>query len=53
MELAVEFPLYQRSDLTVYNSEKIDSETLNQNTNAYDSLFNKIWEVGYNADFKG
>ena len=52
MELAVEFPLYQRYDLTVYNGEKIDGTTLNQNPNAYDSLFNKIWEVGYNADYK-
>ena len=49
MELAVEFPLYQRYDLTVYNSDKIDSSTLNQQTNAYDNLFSKIWEVGYNA----
>lgn len=48
MELAVEFPLYQRYDLTVYNSDKINSKTLVQAPNAYENLFSKIWEVGYN-----
>ena len=47
MELAVEMPTYQRNDLTVYNGEKIDSSTLNQNPTAYDGLFSRIWEVGY------
>ena len=47
MELAVEFPLYQRFDLTVYNSSKIDSSTLKQDPNAYEGIFSKIWEVGY------
>lgn len=48
MELAVEMPTYQRNDLTVYNSVKIDRSTLNPNPTANDNLFSKIWEVGYN-----
>ena len=47
MELAVEMPLYQRNDMTVYNKTKIDGKTLNQKPTAYDGLFSKIWEVGY------
>lgn len=47
MELAVEMPTYQRRDLTVYNKNKIDTNTLNQNPTAFDGLFSKIWEVGY------
>ncbi len=48
MELAVEFPLYQRYDLTVYNSSKIDKDTLKQDPNAYEGIFSEIWNVGYN-----
>ena len=47
MELAVEMPTYQRNDMTVYNNTKIDGSTLNQNPTSNDSLFSKIWEVGY------
>lgn len=47
MELAVEMPTYQRNDLTVYNSDKIDTKTLNATPTAFDGLFSKIWEVGY------
>lgn len=47
MELAVEMPTYQRNDLTVYNSDKIDTKTLNTTPTAFDGLFSKIWEVGY------
>lgn len=47
MELAVEMPTYQRNDLTVYKSAKIDKDTLNPNPTANDDLFSKIWEVGY------
>ena len=47
MELAVEMPTYQRRDLTVYNKNKIDTNTLNQNPTAFDGLFSKMWEVGY------
>lgn len=47
MELAVEMPTYQRNDLTVYKSAKIDKDTLNPKPTANDDLFSKIWEVGY------
>ncbi len=47
MELAVELPTYQRKDLTVYNKEKLDSATLNQNPTSFDGLFSRLWEVGY------
>lgn len=48
MELAVEMPTYQRTDLTAYNKDKIKASTLNQKPTAFDGLFSKIWEVGYN-----
>lgn len=45
MELAVEYPTYQRYNLTVYNNTIIDSSTLNPNPTPYAGLFNRIWEV--------
>ncbi len=48
MELAVEMPTYQRTDLTAYNKNKIKASTLNQKPTAFDGLFSRIWEVGYN-----
>ena len=47
MELAVEMPTYQRNDLTVFNSNKIDSRTINQSPTAFDGIFSRIWEVDY------
>lgn len=47
MQLAVEMPTYQRKDLTVYNKDKIDASTLNQNPTAFDGVFSRLWEVGY------
>lgn len=47
MELAVEMPTYQRNDMMVFNSTKIDSSTLNQTPTAFDGLFSEIWNVGY------
>lgn len=49
MELAVEFPLYQRSDIFVYNSNLIDATTLVQDTTPYRSPFSEIWKVSYKA----
>jgi len=55
MDLAVEFPVYQRNDLCVYNKNVIDADTLvhgktpggldlpNHNL----GLFSKIWEINY------
>ena len=49
MELAVEFPTYQRSDMYAYNSKVIDSATLTPETEvgAYNGLFSRIWEVDF------
>ena len=47
MDLAVEFPTYQRNDLTVYNNKIIDPGTLNPNPSLYEGLTNKLWEVNY------
>lgn len=49
MELAVEFPCYQRMDLAVYNKDVIDSSTMNQIKNLkYSSPIDRIWELNYN-----
>lgn len=46
MELAVEFPLYQRNDLFVWNTECIDSSTLLDAT-PYQSPISEIWNVDF------
>lgn len=49
MELAVEFPTYQRNDLAVYNSEVINAKTLNILSNyKYSGPFDRVWEIDYN-----
>ncbi|MBE7080249.1 MAG: hypothetical protein E7371_03320 [Clostridiales bacterium] len=48
MELAVELPTYQRKDLVVYNKDVINPLTLNQNANAYEGVYDRLWEVDYN-----
>jgi peptide/nickel transport system substrate-binding protein len=46
MELAVELPTYQRVNLLVYNSSKIDASSLNlSNITAYSGLIDRIWEL--------
>ena len=49
MELAVEFPLYQRNDLYVYNNQIIDGNTLipESECTAYQSPISRIWEIDY------
>lgn len=47
MELAVEFPTYQRYDLSVYNGKVIDSSTLPKDTSPFSGLLARIWEVNY------
>ncbi len=48
MELAVELPTYQRSDLFAYNSNIIDASTLTPpaELTSYNGPLNRIWEVG-------
>lgn len=49
MELAVEFPTYQRKDLAVFNKDVINSSTLNLSDDLkYSSPTDRIWEVDYN-----
>ena len=47
MELAVELPLYQRSDLYAYNSNVINSESLPGEINPYTSPLDRIWEIEF------
>ena len=50
MELAVELPTYQRSDLFAYNTNIIDVNTLTpaSDLTPYNGPLNRIWEVGLN-----
>ena len=50
MELAVELPTYQRSDLFAYNSNIIDVNSLTPSSerSPYNGLLNRIWEVSLN-----
>ena len=47
MDLAVEFPTYQRCDLCAYNKNVIDAKTLPSVINHNTGVLWKIWEVGY------
>ena len=49
MQLAVEMPTYQRTDLTVYNSSKIDRNSLTPDNEIgpNNGLFAKIWEMDF------
>ena len=50
MELAVELPTYQRSDLFAYNTNIIDVNSLTPSGDitAYNGPLNRIWEVSLN-----
>lgn len=49
MDLAVEFPTYQRKDLAVYNKDVIDSSTLDMRDDLkYSGPTDRIWELNYN-----
>ena len=48
MELAVEYPLYQRKDVFVWNGNVIDSETLFKDVTSYASPLAYIWNVNLN-----
>ena len=49
MELAVEMPTYQRKDLTVFNSAKIDRNSLTpaSEIGPNNGLFSRIWEMDF------
>lgn len=48
MEMAVEFPTYQRNDLIVYNKDVIDMNSLNQNPTYLESMTSKLWNMDFN-----
>ena len=50
MELAVELPTYQRSDLFAYNTNIIDASSLvsGEDLTPYNGPLNRIWEVSLN-----
>ncbi len=48
MQLAVEFPTYQRNDLSVYNTNVIDVTTLNQSPSMYAGVTDELWNINYN-----
>ena len=54
MELAVELPTYQRSDLFAYNTNIIDVNTLTpaSELTPYNGPMSRIWEVGLNETEK-
>ena len=54
MELAVELPTYQRSDLFAYNSKIIDASTLTpaSELTSYNGPLSRIWEVSLNETGK-
>lgn len=49
MELAVEFPTYQRKDLFAYKAGLLDPATLtpDKDVTAFNGLLSRIWEVNY------
>jgi peptide/nickel transport system substrate-binding protein len=54
MDLAVELPTYQRSDLFAYNTNIIDVNTLTpaDELTPYNGPMSRIWEVGLNETEK-
>ena len=48
MQLAVELPTYQRTDLFAYNENKIDAATFYQECTSYRGLTSSLWTVSLN-----
>lgn len=48
MDLAVEFPMYQRKNLFIWDKKVINEKTLVSNPTAYESPIGRIWEVEFN-----
>ncbi|MDE7372590.1 MAG: hypothetical protein K2N18_00850, partial [Clostridia bacterium] len=47
MELACEFPIYQRNDLISYQKGLLDPSTLPARTSSFSGMLSRIWEVNY------
>lgn len=50
MELAVEFPTYQRKDMSAYNKKLLDESTMTpaSERTPYNGLLSKMWQLKYN-----
>lgn len=47
MDLAVEFPTYQRKDLCVYNSAVLDAKSMNSSPSHFMGPIDELWKVAY------
>ncbi len=49
MELAVEFPTYQRKDMSAFNKDVLDEKTMTpaSERSPYNGLLSRIWELNY------
>ena len=47
MELAVELPVYQRSDMYVYNNKVLDPTTFKKNPTPYAGPLSEMWKVSF------
>ncbi|MBR2341020.1 MAG: hypothetical protein IKA72_01245 [Clostridia bacterium] len=47
MELAVELPVYQRSDMNVYNSKVLDANTFKKNITPFAGPLSEMWKVSF------
>jgi peptide/nickel transport system substrate-binding protein len=47
MELAVELPVYQRSDMNVYNSKVLDANTFKKNITPFSGPLSEMWKVSF------
>lgn len=47
MDLAIEFPLYQRCDLYAWNTDTLDVSTINTKPSTYAGPIDRLWEVSF------
>ena len=47
MELAVELPVYQRSDMNVYNNKVLDPATFKKNPTPFAGPLSEMWKVSF------
>ena len=47
MDLAVELPVYQRSDMNVYNNKILDPTTFKQNPTPFAGPLSEMWKVSF------
>lgn len=47
MQLAVELPVYQRSDMNVYNNKVLDATTFKKNPTPFSGVLSEMWKVSF------